>query len=69
MALRRLPGGEPGRRPKWGGSFDTLFALAQQVTDQAPEGHSVHAFVRTVHFERWIYFGWGKDATAADRQG
>jgi hypothetical protein len=58
-----------GGGPKWGGSFDTLFGLAQQVTDQAPEGHSVHAFVPTVHFERWIYFGWGKDATAADRQG
>jgi hypothetical protein len=46
-----------------------LFALAQQVMDQAPEGHSVHAFVPAVHFERWIYFGWNQDTNAADREG
>jgi len=57
-----------GGGPKWGGSFDTLFTLAQQVMDQAPEGHSVHAFVPTVHFERWIYFGWEKDTAAAGRE-
>jgi hypothetical protein len=56
-----------GAGPKWGGSFDTLFKLAQQVLDQAPEGHSVHAFVPTVHFERRVHFGVQKDATAADR--
>jgi hypothetical protein len=57
-----------GGGPKWGGSLDTLFGLARQVMDEAPEGHSVHTFVPTVHFERWINFH-REDATAADRQG
>ena len=58
-----------GGAPKWGGSLGTLFGLARQVMDEAPEGHSVHTFVPTVHFERWIDFSREKDATAADRQG
>ncbi len=58
-----------GGAPKWGGSFGTLFGLARQVMDEAPEGHSVHTFVPTVHFERWINFSREKEATAADRQG
>ncbi len=37
--------------------------------DEAPEGHSVHTFVPTVHFERWINFSREQGATAADRQG
>ncbi len=58
-----------GGGPKWGGSLGTLFGLAQQVMDGAPEGHSVHTFVPTVHFERWINFSREKGASAADRQG
>lgn len=37
--------------------------------DGAPEGHSVHTFVPTVHFERWFNFGREKGASTADRQG
>lgn len=58
-----------GGGPKWGGSFDILFGLARQVLDEAPEGHSVHTFVPTIHFERWVYFSREKGATEADRQG
>jgi hypothetical protein len=58
-----------GGAPKWGGSLGTLFGLARQVMDEAPEGHSVHTFVPTVHFERWVNFSREKEATAADRQG
>jgi hypothetical protein len=57
-----------GAAPKWGGSFDTLFGLARRVMDEAPAGHSVHTFVPTVHFERWIYFGWQEGTTAAGRE-
>ena len=57
-----------GGAPKWGGSLGTLFGLARQVMDEAPEGHSVHTFVPTVHFERWVNFSREKGATTADRQ-
>lgn len=57
-----------GGAPKWGGSFSTLFELARQVMDEAPEGHSIHAFVPTVHFERWIDFIL-KGGTKTDQQG
>jgi hypothetical protein len=58
-----------GSAPKWGGSLGSLFGLARQVMDEAPEGHSVHSFVPTVHFERWLNFSREQGATAADRQG
>ena len=55
-----------GGGPKWGGSLGTLSGLAQQVLDEAPEGHSVHTFVPTVHFERLLNFGREQGAAASD---
>jgi len=46
---------------KWGGSHDSMFAFASEVSKRLPEGHDLGSLVMMAHIERWLYFSFEDD--------
>ncbi len=47
---------------KWGGSHESMFAFARDVSARMADGQDLSALVLMAHIERWLYFSFDDDS-------